>query len=293
MQLQKETGARAVLFAGLAVMLVASAVTATPSQVTWNARASAVNSEGDVNLTAIDNSNLADPVYLTWTTSVGVTGDNQGLAGAVVSMGIKSVATDDWAPYTQASDFLSFPSVYIAPGAMAGPFPKVGRINNVADDGGPGGFTGSSKGTSDPAKLFVSQMMATPGSLDWVARRYRTTPPPARWVGDKVWGVGLDSRKTTLLAFGNSGTYDFIEGIIDLTGWAPGTYHAEFLLSEMGATVLATGIDLNTDQVSVPVDQVAGENLRAGDVFEFTIVPEPATLLLLGAAGLLYRRRRA
>jgi len=53
------------------------------------------------------------------------------------------------------------------------------------------------------------------------------------------------------------------------------------------------GQDLNTDLPAIDMTVISGDNLREGDIFRFTIVPEPATLLLLAGAGLLARRRRA
>lgn len=292
---------KAIGFAGLVALLLATSVMG--STVTWNARAEAMDYNGN----PIDLSQPIDPaalppiddgmggtmpngVYLIWTVSCVVTGDNQGLGGAVVSMGVKNVATDAWAPVVQDAGGLSHPAIYKAPGTGAN-----GSVADDASAGGVGAGKGASVGSADPAQLYVAQMGM--GYLNWSARRYKISPLPKAWVGAQQWGVGLDSRKTNILAAGVDGLYDLVTGSIDITTLPVGTYKSTFPLEVMTSSVINSGINLNSDQEALDMTAMAvgsvDNALLAGDFFEFTIVPEPATLLLLAGAGLLYRRRSA
>lgn len=280
---------KAIKLAGLVALLLASSVMA--NQVVVSARAVAFDYLGnDVDLSMpIDP---ADPahgggVLLMWTSYVDVSGANQGLAGLVASMGVAKdgAGAGVWAPVQQLDDTgsLYYPAVYKAPGTGAN-----GSIADVAGAGGPGMGKGASRGYPAAGQFYVGQFGA--GYLDWSARRYKTSPLPKAWVGDQQWGVGMAARKTNLLAAGAEGTFDVLEGIVDITALPAGTYSAKYDLATMSSKVIAQGVNLNIDQPSVPLIEVAPVQ---GDVFGFTIVPEPATLLLLAGAGLLYRRRRA
>ena len=267
----------------------------TDGVVTWNTRA--VVFDGDGNLidigAPINPANYPAGVWLQWTVSCVVTGNNQGLAGAVVSMAVKDVTQPFgvWAPVDQDPGNLSLSAVYKAPGAAVN-----GTVADNAGAGGLGAGAGASKGYPAIGVFYVDQMGM--GYLDWTARRYKTTIPKG-WVGNQQWGMGLDSRKAAILRDGAAGTYDLAEGFIEITSLPPGTYQSVIVLKDQNnravttSKVLDAGQDLNQDWPAVDMTEITGDNLRAGDTFSFTIVPEPATLLLLAGAGLLARRRRA
>ncbi len=296
MKLLKEAEMRAIKLVGLVTLLCASTVlAATDGVVTWNSRAVAFDGDGNpIDIGApIKPADYPTGVWLQWTVSCVVTGNNQGLAGATVSMGVKDVTKPFgvWAPVDQDPGNLSLSAVYKAPGAAVN-----GTVADNAGAGGLGAAPGASKGFP-VAGIFYVDMMGM-GYLDWQARRYKTTLPKG-WIGNQQWGMGLDSRKDAILRDGAAGTYDLAEGFIDITSLPPGTYKSVIVLKDQNdrpvttSKVLDAGQDLNTDWPAVDMTEITGDNLRVGDTFSFTIVPEPATLLLLAGAGLLARRRRA
>jgi hypothetical protein len=277
---------RSVIVAGVSVMLMASVATATTNEVFFPVRGS-----NACPLNAIDPS--VDP-WLIITTSVRVTGDNQGLAGYWNALGIRDLSlpmgdvhTQNWAQHPVPKAYLSWASVYDAP-------PTDGIAADVTTRGtGPGMSYGTSTGWPEATLAFVDQMGA--GYLEWLARRYVTSPRPG-WVGDDTWGVGLDSRKSVLLLDPN-GTYDLNVIAVDLSDYHPGDYRVDMEdVDELGtpkvaARVVAAGVDLNVDRASIPMVDVDVSLIHVGS-FEFTIVPEPATVLLVGASLALLRRRR-
>jgi len=282
---------KAIGFAGLVALLVASSVMGA-NTVTWSARAVAFDGDGNpIDMNApINPADYPTGVWLQWDVYCDVTGDNQGLFGAVVSMGVINTATGAWAPVVQDSENLSQPKVYKAPGTAVN-----GSVADVAGAGGPGAGRGAAKGWPETAVFYIDQMGM--GYLEWNARRYKTTIPKG-WVGDQQWGVGMASRKADLLKDGVDGYYDLAEGFIDISSLPNGTYKSKFDMPNITSSVIDLGTDLNTDQPALPATPVTrfgtnGNWLLEGDYFQFTIVPEPATLLLLAGAALLYRRRRA
>ncbi|MGB9624931.1 MAG: PEP-CTERM sorting domain-containing protein [Phycisphaerae bacterium] len=286
MKLLKEAEMRAIKLVGLVTLLCASTVFAqTTGTAIWNSRAIVFDGDGN----PIDMSQPINPalyptgVYLQWTISCVVTGNNQGLAGAMVGWGIQD-SSGNWAPFEQDPANLQLAPVYKSPG--------VGVNGTVADNataGGLGAGPGAGKGWPVAGIFYVDQMGM--GYLDWQGRRYKTTIPKG-WIGNQQWGMGLDSRKAAILRDGVDGTYDLTEGIVEITAVPPGTYHSAFdpLDKNITSKVLNVGQDLNQDLPAVDFIDVP---IVRGDTFSFTIVPEPATLLLLAGAGLLARRRRA
>ena len=302
MRLLKEAEMRAIKLVGLVTLLCASTLFAQTNVVTWSLRAEATDYDGNpLDLAALNPSALPpidngdgtfspNGILLNWTVYCNVTGNNQGLGGAMVSMGVKEASAPFgvWAPVEQPADGLALAPVYKSPGTLVN-----GTAADSATAGGLGASPGAGKGWPVPGVFYVDQMGM--GYLDWSARRYKTTNPKG-WVGNQQWGMGLESRKASLLAKGIDGTYDLVNGTIDITSLAPGTYNSMIVLKDQDgkavttSKVLAPGLDLNTDW---PAVDFLDATVAQGDVFSFTIlVPEPATLLLLAGAGLLAARRR-
>ena len=274
----------------LMTLLCASTVLAqtTDGVATWNSRAIVFDGDGNpIDMSQpIDRALYPTGIWLQWTVSCVVTGNNQGLAGAIVSMGVKeeSAPFGTWAPVEQDAGNLYLAPVYKAPGTAVN-----GTVGDNATAGGLGAGPGASKGWPVAGVFYVDQMGM--GYLDWSGRRYKTTVPKG-WIGNQQWGMGLDSRKAAILRDGVDGTYDLTEGVVELTHVPNGTYHSAFdpLDKNIKSRVLNVGQDLNQDLPAVDFIDVP---IVRGDTFSFTIVPEPATLLLLAGAGLLARRRRA
>ena len=270
----------------LMTLLCASTVLAqtTDGVATWNSRAIVFDGDGN----PIDMSQPINPalyptgVWLQWTISCVVTGNNQGLAGAMVSWGIQD-ASGNWAPFVQDPANLYLAPVYKAPGTAVN-----GTVADNATAGGLGAGPGAAKGWPEAHLFYIDEMGM--GYLDWQARRYKTTTPKG-WIGNQQWGMGLDSRKAAILRDGVDGTYDLTEGLVELTHVPNGTYHSAFdpLDKNIMSRVLNVGQDLNPD---LPAAGMTDVPIVRGDTFSFTIVPEPATLLLLAGAGLLAHRRR-
>ncbi|MGB9624930.1 MAG: PEP-CTERM sorting domain-containing protein [Phycisphaerae bacterium] len=285
---------KAIGFAGLVALLLASSVMGA-SAVIWHARAVAFDGDGNpIDMGApINPADYPTGVWLQWDVYCDVTGDNQGLFGAVVSMGVQNVATGAWAPVPQLDENLYQPAVYKAPGTAVN-----GSVADPAGAGGAGAGRGAAKGWPDIYGRFYIDQMGM-GYLEWNARRYKTTIPKG-WIGDQQWGVGRADRKAAILRDGPDGYYDLAEGVIEITSLPAGTYKSVFDMPVITSSVIDLGTNLNTDQPALPATAVTTHGgtsgndwLLAGNYFQFTIVPEPATLLLLAGAALLYRRRHA
>jgi hypothetical protein len=293
MRLLKEAEMRAIKYAGLVAVLLAPVAMATTADITYTVVGAAFDpSFNPIDINGIPATPPAPyPVnengnYIAWTMSVAVTGDNQGLAGFLVDLGVAADGAQmgTWAPIymgPKSDPFARYWSaVYKAPGAAA-----TGTVKDPGGAGGPGLNVLPSLGDEAAGDVaFIAQMGAA--LLDWNPRVYNAK---SGWSGDQVWGVGLDSRKTVMLQAGAAGTYDLISGYIYTAGLPAGKYNV--MLLPTGSAVLKSGIDLNSAQSGV-TQAVATSNLHAVG-FSFIIVPEPATMLLLAGAGLLVRRRRA
>ena len=100
-----------------------------------------------------------------------------------------------------------------------------------------------------------------------------------------VMGFGQD-----LPNIEGDGTWMLQEGVIDTSGWAPGTY--DFVLTGTSVEVLAGDMDFNVDQ-GTDYSKTVPEEERGAASFSITLIPEPTTLGLVMLAGVaLVRRRR-
>jgi len=135
--------------------------------------------------------------------------------------------------------------------------------------------------------------VSTPGKLVGFGAGYAVPWDPIRGsgktlTGNMAWGVGLDSRKSVLL-LDPEGAYTVQGGYID-GPFPAGEYTVRVV---PGSTnYLKPGLDL--DQ---PLAGNFAEPCQPGQVmgseFSFTVLPEPATMLLLVGGALVLRRRRA
>ncbi len=274
MFLQKEAEMKVVKIAGAVALVLASSAMAATGVIEWSLRGSNTN-----DLTMVDP--LVDP-YVSWTASVVVTGNNFGMAGFLADLGVYGpapIATEVPRTITEGE----FAAVFKAPGSSA-----TGTVKDNASAGGPGMDVLPSVGFPNGAVAYLAQMQAA--HLDWKARAYVTYTGGGtrkKWVGDDTWGVGLDSRKSVLLQ-DPEGLYDIIGGVLDVSTWPVGTYKVKWMPASTGNSVLRPDVNLNVDQIGNITSQ---DVIVTGAEFEFTIIPEPATLLLLASAGLFIRRR--
>jgi len=242
---------------GLAVALTAS--TAMGATVTYNISSS------------VAGQTIAAGTAVDWMVSlVASEGDNQGVATFVADVLVlgpgdvlinKTLGLAEWA--------YSFNYLGRGPGSLA----DSGRLGGLGMSG-----------------VLSTGTNATPGKLEGFGAGYAVPWNPVRlsgknYIGDMVWGLGLESRKAALL-FDPAGNYDVAGGVIDTAGLPDGWYTVKVI---PGSTnILQMGLDLSqplTGNFASPATGVGSE-------FRFYI-PEPTTLLLLAGAGLLIRRRMA
>lgn len=270
---------KAIRLTGLLVGVLALTAMATTATVTFTPRGYAADYDNTVfyDLNAIPGTGDR---WLNWTQSLRVQGDNQGLCSYVLDMGIRDLTSGTWAPYIFNYDGSDGSRSWIP--AYKSIKTNGGTVKDPGDWGGPGLNAMATLGSGNSNVAYIAQFGAAMlGYSPYVKTKNG-------YAGDQTWGVGLDSRKSVLL-IDPQGTYDLAQGYIDLTGWAPGTYRLELIA--VHAWVIQAGLDLNSAVDNV-VYEVPSANL-AGGAFEFTIVPEPATLVLLAGAAMLVRRRRA
>lgn len=290
MSLMKEAEMKAIKLAGLVALLVAPMAMATDGNVVWSVRLST-----DTNGNTLAPANVPQSTTSLYATiSVAVTGDNQGLYSSVMDVSLKDMTAGTIVPWVIPTANVIWKPVYVAPG---GPQTGVG-INQTAGAGGPGMNANSSVGTFATDKAYLTQLGVFYPS-QWSGRHATEDTDPETleplgtytWSGDQVWGVGLSSRKAALLKTGQT-IYD-VERIriqLNQAGWVTGhSYQVELRLAS--AAVLNSGIDL--EQVDPIIASISTAVVPTANNANFYWVPEPATLVLLAAAGLLYRRRRA
>ncbi len=241
-----------VFFLG-ALAMTAPAALATDGVVTWNLT---------VEPTTIDAG--ATSKIITWRSSVVVTGDNQGLASFVYGVGVKDSA-GNWIKVTL--DKAQWETVYAVAGASGKPT-EPATIPDEGNVGGPGMKTFPSVGYNDK-EGYLSQCA---GSYppDWDPWRKGSG---TAWTGSATWGVGLDSRKGTLLA-NPSGAYLVQFGTVDVSSLAAGTYTV--VLIPDSAKVLNAGVDLSKVQsagfsTTVPKASINGASAT------FTVGVAPST----------------
>lgn len=242
---------------GLAVALTAS--TAMGATVTYNISSS------------VAAQTIAAGTPVDWMVSlVASVGDNQGVATFVADVLVlgpgdvlinKTLGEAEWA--------YSFNYLNKGPATLA----DSGRLGGLGMSG-----------------VLSTGTNSTPGKLEGFGAGYGTPWNPTRlsgkvYVGDMVWGLGVESRKAALL-FDPAGNWDVAGGVIDTTGLPDGWYTVKVVPGN--TNVLQTGLDLNQPQTG----SFASPATAVGSEFRFYI-PEPATLLLLAGAGLLIRRRMA
>ena len=237
--------------------------------------------------------------------------DNNGLATLVYDV----IAQQ---PTPQLSGMLDAFSGFSNDGTDV-PNPGVGRAANVSNNfytqsnnsvspryGGGWGFTqGLPVGgdvTTSPGDIISTGVTA---SLTWTADTHPNIPGlqpftrPLVGVGAFTFGVddpllgGVQGGFGFDITFPNQpgdGSWIIREAHIDTTAWVAGTY--SFDVNPTAGAVYDGTLDYTIDmaggfRVNVPTSDMTGAS------FSFTIIPEPATMGLLLAAGLaLIRRRR-
>jgi len=217
---------------------------------------------------------------LWWVTDVEVTGNNKGLAGWNVDITLTNMAgTRIMDPETTPNPGETYWQAVYKSAKQAG-----GLIKDVGLNGGPGMDVQASEGYG-----FEGQL-AQCGSahLDWKAFGWTGKA----WTGEDTWGVGLASRKSVLLA-DPQGLYGLQGGRFPIPGsLAPGMYKLVLTLSSGAVLDNDTNFDYPNNHVGGITVAISGEGLQ-GSEFVFEVVPEPATMLLLGIPAVFLRRRRA
>lgn len=263
---------RAVQLSSIIVALVSSAAMATDGVVTWSI--------------SMPNATIDPAVstYVDFLITVGVTGDNQGLASFQYDLALTKISGPGAGSSVVGHPTLDWGSAWNP--YQAFPTEARGTIVDAATAGGPGlgsGFVSLGTTTTDG---FFDDIGAGMGDL-WDPFRLEGK----RWIGTHQWGVGMASRKADLLV-DPAGDYLVNYGYWNLTDFlaanGPGIYKIEVL--PVAASVLKAELDLTfgKSDVTEPADQIIGASLTFPP-----IVPDPATLLLLAAATALLRRRGA
>lgn len=261
---------KAIKFAVVILALSAVSAMATDGVVTWSI---------DMPSTSIDP---GVDTYFDFFINVEVTGNNQGLAFFQNDIRIRKVSTDT----NIVGHPTSFGWSYWMGGAYKSPSSVLqGSVVDSAAAGGPGLGTKVKTLGYQNAPGFIDDVGA--GILDWNPVRL----DGKAWTGDHQWGIGMASRKANLLV-NPAGEFLVNYGYWTMASWLasnplPGDYRIEVL--PVTASVLLAEKDLNVPDTGVMAvaDSVVGASMV------FTIIPEPATLLLLAGAGAFIRRRRA
>jgi hypothetical protein len=265
---------KAIKFAVVILALSAVSAMATDGVVTWSI---------DMPKTVVDPN---VDTYFDFFVNVDVTGNNQGLAIFQNDIAITKLSGPGAGGYIvghpTAFDWGAYWTPYKSPSTAVH-----GTIVDPASAGGPGLTTLPQLGdlTFDG---FIDDIGA--GILDWNPVRQEGKV----WAGVQQWGVGLASRKADLLVnpagdylvnYGYWTVGDFVAAQGGMPA-AAGTYKIELL--PVSAAVLLAEKDLNLVDSGVTA---LADGINGASVI-FTIVPEPATMLLLAGAGAFIRRRR-
>lgn len=178
-------------------------------------------------------------------------------------------------------DFNGNVSAPVSSFKVGGVGPATVRDNKAA--GGPG-FSGMSGSSIDGTFGTIGKLT---GVASGMASPFNKT--------NHVWGVGLAGRKAALLA-NPEGAFVLHNGNIPTAGLVAGTYTVK-LIPEAGATLKitkgTTTTVLNYDTGTFTSMPSTDTVTNVGSMFTFVVVPEPATMVLLAAAGLFIRRRHA
>jgi len=271
-----------------AVILVAiasaSAIGATDGRITFNITAD----PGQGNVVDITQPDFysGDAPGIWFVTDVAVTGNNKGLAGLNASIKLYDPAGNliDDGVTVRVKDMYWIDGVYKSPTASPAPMSGQGRIVDGGAAGGPGLTTLPQLGTPFPDGLSML------GVALLQYNHYRLSGKA--WVGEQTWGVGRADRQSTLLQAAAGGVYPVMGGRFDVSGLPLGTYKLKAFV-DSGAVL---DNDAPYESGPFPLNGVT-VNVAEGDLvgseFVFTIVPEPATMLLLGIPTVFLRRRRA
>jgi hypothetical protein len=238
--------------AGMVVLAVATVLSANEAQ--WTLTGPLLVRQGD-------------PVA--WQASVVVTGSNQGLAGYAFNIvvgpspgpsagpdGQWGTADDENVASVQLSTAAWVTSFHVQGTSSAGP----GSIKDAGSAGGPGMSVLPAAGNNLLKKGELLQVGT--GYLTW-------TPysPPGQ--DGQMWGVGMDSRKSALLA-NPSGGYVLHSGTIPTADLAPGVYTA--MLVPLKTRLLRSDLDLAQAQSGFLMMTGSG----VGSSFSFTVGTGPA-----------------
>jgi len=217
-------------------------------------------------------------------TDVVVTGNNYGLSGLNAKI---KVYTQSGALVASATPDFQYwcDGVYKSPNKAEAQWSGSSTIISGGAAGGPGLNTQPSLGSPFPGEL------AQIGVAFLEFDKYRLSGKV--YVGDDSWGVGMASRKANLLQAGVDGKYYVMYGRFQIPEGTPAGQYKLVATIENASVLKLDPVIVDGPYPAQGVTfAISGENL-IGSEMPFTVIPEPATLLLLGVPALLIRRRRS